>query len=308
MLTQTIHRCSQAIAAIAGVVAIVAATGCGSHVYLGPVADAHSVADIRTALGGAEQAASASSSAAPAATGSGWGTIKGRFVFDGTPPKLAPYAVTKDQATCAPGGKVPLQETLVVDGTGGIKNIAVYLRDASRVHDSAQPKTGDVVFDQKSCMFLTHVIGASVGQTLEIKNSDDVGHNTNIVGKKNTFNQTIPAGQAIPFKLQKEEATPAQVTCSIHPWMSAYLLPRTNGYFAVTAPDGSFEIPNVPAGEKLEFQVWHESAAGAGGALVLTTPEAKALEWSNKGRFSVTLQPGETKEIKVTVPASSFRG
>ena len=57
--------------------------------------------------------------------------------------------------------------------------------------------------------------------------------------------------------------------------MSAYLLPRKNGYFAVTAADGSFEIPNVPAGEKLEFQVWHESAAGAGGGLVVTTPEAK---------------------------------
>jgi plastocyanin len=287
-----------------------AVVGCESHANLGPVADARSVADIRTALAGSAQAATAGTGGtAAAATGTGWGTIKGRFVFDGTPPKMAPYAVTKDQATCAPGGHTPLQETLVVDsGTGGIKYIAVFLREASRVHESAQPKGGDVLFDQKSCVFLTHVIGASVGQTLDIKNSDDVGHNTNIVGKKNTFNQTIPAGQSIPFKLQKEEATPAAVTCSIHPWMSAYLLPRANGYFAVTAADGSFEIKNVPAGEKLEFQVWHESAAGAGGALVLTTPEAKALEWSNKGRFSVTLQPDEVKEIKVTVPASSFRG
>ena len=151
--------------------------------------------DIRTAFGGRRQAAAASEGAAAAATGTGWATIKGQFVFDGTPPKMPPYAVTKDQATCAPGGKAPLQETLVVDsGTGGIKNVAVFLRDASRVHESAQPKSGDVVFDQKSCLFLTHVIGATVGQTLDIKNSDDVGHNTNIVGKKNTFNQTIPAG------------------------------------------------------------------------------------------------------------------
>jgi plastocyanin len=298
------------MAAIAGAMVVVAASGCRQQADSGPVADAHSAMDIRAAFGGSTTAVAASTEGAgAAATGTGWATIKGRFVFDGTAPKMAPYSVTKDQATCSPGGKASLQETLVVDsGSGGIKNVAVYLREASRVHDSAQPKSGDVVFDQKSCMFLSHVIGASVGQTLEIKNSDDVGHNTNIVGKKNTFNQTIPAGQAIPFKLQKEEATPAAVTCSIHPWMSAYLLPRANGYFAVTAADGSFEIPNVPAGEKLEFQVWHESAAGAGGALVITTPETKALEWSNKGRFSVTLQPNEVKEIKVTVPASAFRG
>jgi hypothetical protein len=298
------------ISAIAGSLAVVIASGCGQQADLGPVADVHAAMDIRTAFGGSSTAAPASTEGtAAAATGTGWATIKGRFVFDGTPPKMATYAVTKDQATCAPGGKVPLQQTLLVDSSnGGIKNVAVFLRDASRVHDSAQPKGGDVLFDQKSCLFLTHVIGASVGQTLEIKNSDDVGHNTNIVGKKNTFNQTIPAGQAIPFKLQKEEATPAVVNCSIHPWMSAYLLPRANGYFAVTAADGSFEIANVPAGEKLEFQVWHESAAGAGGGLVITTPEAKSLEWSNKGRFSVMLQPNEVKEIKVTVPASAFKG
>jgi plastocyanin len=299
------------MAVIACAAAAVVGSGCGSNAELGPVADTRSAIVIRTAFGGGEHAAAAGSggAAAPAATGTGWATLKGRFVFDGTLPKMAPYAVTKDQATCAPGGKTPLQETLVVDsGSGGIKNIAVYVREASRVNDSAQPKSGDVVFDQKSCMFLSHVIGATVGQTLSIKNSDDVGHNTNIVGKKNTFNQTIPAGQAVPFKLQKEEAAPAAVTCSIHPWMNAYLLPRKDGYFAVTAADGSFEIANVPAGEKLEIQVWHESAAGAGGALVLTTPEAKTLEWSNKGRFSVTLQPNEVKEIKVTVPASAFRG
>jgi hypothetical protein len=291
---------------------VVVLSGCNADPNLGPVADTRTAMEIRTTFGGSaagEAAGGGAGAAASPGTGTGWGTIKGRFVFDGTPPKMSPYNVTKDQGTCAPGGKTPLQETLVIDsGSGGIKNIAVYLRDASRVHDSAQPKSGDVVFDQKSCMFLSHVIGATVGQTLDIKNSDDVGHNTNIVGKKNTFNQTIPAGQSIPFKLQKEEAAPAAVTCSIHPWMNAYLLPRANGYFAVTAPDGSFEIKNVPAGEKLEFQVWHEDATGAGGALVITSPEAKALEWSNKGRFSVTLQPDEVKEIKVTVPASAFRG
>ena len=133
---------------------------------------------------------------------------------------MPPYNVTKDQATCAPGGKAPLQETLLVDsGTGGIKNVAIYLRDASRVHDSAKPSADNVLFDQKVCVFLTHVCAVTVGQTLDIKNSDNVGHNTNIAGKKNTFNQTIPAGATIAYKVQKEEATPAPVNCSIHPWM-----------------------------------------------------------------------------------------
>ncbi len=90
--------------------------------------------------------------------------------------------------------------------------------------------------------------------------------------------------------------------------MVGYLLPRENAYFAVSAADGSFEIANLPAGEQLDVQVWHESAAGPGGALVVTTPEAKALGWTNKGRLTITLQPDEVKEIQVTVPASAFKG
>jgi len=287
---------------------MLAVVGCGPQADLGPVADAHNARAIREALTSAsESSGGGGETAAP--TGTGWATIRGRFVYDGTPPSMPPYNVTKDQAVCEIGGRAPLQQTLLVDeATHGIKNIAVYVRDASRVHESAQPSTEDILFDQKECLFLSHVMAVNVGQTLDIKNSDPVGHNTNIAGRKNTFNQTIPAGEIIPYKIQQEEATPAPVSCSIHPWMSAYLLPRENSYVAITAADGTFEIPNVPAGEKLDIQVWHESAAGPGGGLVVTSPEAKALNWSNKGRFTVTLQPDEVKEVDVTVPASAFRG
>jgi hypothetical protein len=263
--------------------------------------------EIRTSFGVAASGEGSGGAAEP--TGTGWGTLRGRFVFDGTAPTMPPYNVTKDQATCTIDGKAPPQEWLLVDsGTGGIKNVAVYLRDASRVHDSAKPGSDAVLYDQKECMFLSHVCALTVGQTLDIKNSDNVGHNTNIAGKKNTFNQTIPAGATIPYKVQKEEATPAPVNCSIHPWMLGYLLPRENAYFAVTKEDGSFEIANLPAGEKLDIQVWHESATGPGGALVLTTPEAKSLGWTNKGRITVTIEPDQVKEIQVTVPASAFKG
>jgi hypothetical protein len=152
------------------------------------------------------------------------------------------------------------------------------------------------------------VLGVTVGQTLNLINSDPVGHNTNIDGRVNKFNQTIPAGASIPYPVQKEEATPAKVVCSIHPWMIAYILPRENGYFAVTGDDGSFEIANLPAGEELELQVWHESAAGSGNGLVLNAPEAKQLKWSNKGRFKVTLEEGSTQEFELVVPPTAFRG
>ena len=77
---------------------------------------------------------------------------------------------------------------------------------------------------------------------------------------------------------------------------------------AQTDDQGRFEIANVPAGEPLEFQVWHESGGAASNGLVGETPDAPDLKWTNRGRVSVTLQPDEVKEIKVIVPSSAFRG
>ena len=283
-----------------------ALVGCNRREDLGPIADAAASTKIRQALiPGAESSAS-SGAASEVVTGTGWGTLRGRFIYDGEPPQMQPYNVNKDMEACTVGGQPPLQETLLVDSDSkGIANIAVFVRNVSRVHESAQGGDEEVVFDQKECVFLTHVFPLTLGSTMVIKNSDPVGHNTNIEGK-NSFNQTIPVGEFLNYTPQKEEAVPVSVRCSIHPWMLAYFLPRENGYVAVTAEDGSFEIANLPAGEDLEFQVWHESASGPGKSLVLATPEAKELKWSNKGRFTVKLGEDEVKELNLTVPAVAF--
>ena len=86
--------------------------------------------------------------------------------------------------------------------------------------------------------------------------------------------------------------------------MKAYLLPRNDKYFAVTKDDGSFEIANLPAGEEVEIQVWHERASGPNGALVLPNKE---LKWSPKGRFKVKLDPDETKDLALEIPAGALR-
>ncbi len=298
--------CRTLLVATAATMLIVVA-GCRPSDAPGPVASSSSSEEIRAAFS-SESDQTASASGSTASTGTGWATLKGRFIFDGTPPTMAPYNANKNIATCAPGGKAPLQETLVVDPqSGGIANVAIYLRKASRVHESAKPNDDTVVFDQKVCQFLTHVFPMTVGQTMEVKNSDDTGHNTNITGKSSD-NFTVPEGASVSHKPQKEESVPKLITCSMHPWMVAYYLPRKNGYVAVTAADGSFEIPNLPAGEMLEIQVWHESATGPSGVLVLGTPDARALKWSGKGRFKITLEPDEVKEMEFSVPAVALGG
>jgi hypothetical protein len=293
------------VASAVAAIALALSAGCQRSGELGKFASAADAEKIRKALVGD---VAASEEAEESSSGSGWATIKGHFIYDGDPPPMPPYQVNKDQATCAAGGQTPLQQYLVVDATSrGIANVAIYPRKVSRVHESAAPLTETFVFDQKECVFLTHVAAVSVDQPIEIKNSDDVGHNTNISGQ-NAFNQTIPSGGSAPFAAKREEAVPAPVSCSIHPWMRAYLLPRKDAYFAVTAPDGSFEIANLPAGEEIEVQVWHEHAAGGKGALYVDTDAAKALKWDNKGRFKIKLEPDETRELEITVSPAAFGG
>ena len=133
-------------------------------------------------------------------------------------------------------------------------------------------------------------------------NSDPIGHNTNIAGS--SFNQLIPAGQGTLYKADAETGMPTMVTCNIHPWMKAYAVFRKDGYVAVSAADGSFTIPDLPAGEPLEFQVWHERSNGPNGALGLEKPE---LKWTPKGRFQIRLESDEVKDLgTIDVPATAI--
>src|SRR5688572_8799823 len=137
----------------ASAVAVLAALGCNQPTEMGKFANLGAAEKIRTALVG--DAAAAEGEAA--STGTGWATIRGRFIFEGDPAAMPPYPVNKDAAVCAPGGQPPPQESLVVDSaTKGIANVAIYPRKVSRVHEAAGPKTEPFVFDQEVCVFLTH--------------------------------------------------------------------------------------------------------------------------------------------------------
>lgn len=275
------------------------APGCGSGRVVGPVADAAVAAALRQQLLGGEQDNTAAAAAEAAPTGTGWATLQGRFVFAGTPGERAVLAVDKDMEVCSKAGMKLYDQSLRVDpSTKGLADVVLFVRKASRVKQ-ATPPAEPLLFDQKNCEFLSPVFAARVGQPVDVRNSDPIGHNTNIAGT--AFNQLIPAGGSTIYKPAAETGMPISVTCNIHPWMKAYAVFRKDGYVAVSAVDGSFSLADLPAGEPLEFQVWHARAAGG---LKLDEPE---LKWSPKGRFQVTLEPDEVKDLgTLQVPAAAI--
>ncbi len=276
----------------------VATVGCGSGRVAGPIADAAAAAALRTALLSEEEGKAAAESAP---VGTGWATLKGRFLFAGTPGERQVLVVDKDMEVCSHQGMKLFDQSLRIDPTTkGLADVVVFVRKSSRVKDSAASGT-PLVFDQKECEFLSPVFAARVGQKVDVRNSDPIGHNTNISGTP--FNQLIPAHGSAIYTPASETGMPISVTCNIHPWMKAYAVFRKDGYVAVSAIDGAFEIPDLPAGEPLEFQVWHPRASSG---LKLDRTD---LKWNPKGRFQITLQPDEVKDVgTVEVPASALSG
>ncbi len=229
-----------------------------------------------------------------------WGSLKGRFLYDGTAPAASPLTIDKDQAIC--GDKGLVNEELVVDSKGNIANVMLWVKGKVAVNPDFEKTAGEtVVLDNKGCRFNPHVQGVRVGQTLSVKNSDPVAHNSNLVGKNLQVNPLIPSGGSSETKIEAPEALPVQVSCNIHPWMHARVMVRPNPYFAVSAADGTFEIKNLPAGD-LEFVVYHEKSGYVTDAKVGGSDE----KWT-KGVMKVTIPAGGTKDLgDVKLSAEQF--
>ena len=291
-----------------GLTALAAFCGCERRHVSALRASPDNAVAIRKAFGTGKSAQAASAAELPQPTG--WATIRGRFTLAGTPPARSPLSITKDQQICAPGGRQVLSEELVVDGNGGIKDVAIYLTtkipldNPAFVHpDYEATKTAQVVFDQKECLFLTHLFAARTTNVILVKNSDPVGHNTNIDGKGSAkINVNMVANDSTPYVPGKESPEPFDVNCSIHPWMAAKMLVRDNPYFSVTKPDGAFEIKNVPAGIPLQFKVWQEKLKFITSVKRQTGGQATDEKWPRAG-YKVTLKPDEVHEMNIVVNA-----
>jgi plastocyanin len=184
------------------------------------------------------------------------GTIKGHIKLSGKLPGNSIIRMGMDPK-CAEAnrGKRVVQETVAASLDGSMANVFVRLQGT--FPQTPVPKE-PVVIDQRGCIYRPRVVGARVGQTLQVKNSDELLHNVHsLSAKSNTFNISEPkAGMVQQFTLKDEEVM-LRIKCDVHSWMTTYVGIVTNPYFAVTNEGGTFEIPGVPAGS-YTIQTWHE--------------------------------------------------
>jgi len=223
-----------------------------------------------------------------------WGTLKGRFVYDGKAP--APEKVdTGKEPACAKHAVV--REELVVGADGGLANVVIYVSSKSvKVHPDYEKTAKETVrFDNHHCRFEPHVLAVRLSQTLELHNSDAFAHNSNLAPIRDVaINPLLSPGAKSDYKFEKEQKIPVPISCNIHPWMKGYVVVRENPYVGVSKEDGTFEIADLPTGE-LEFTLWHEMVGW------LNVGAAK-----KKGQFTMKIKDGDGNdlgEIKVAPKA-----
>lgn len=225
-----------------------------------------------------------------------WGSITGRFIFDGKAPAAPKINVDKDAEVCGKHNLV--DEGLIVSPEGELKDAVVYLYTKNpAVHpDYAATAEAEVSLDNKNCRFEPHVAVLRTTQSLVLKNSDPVGHNSKVDAINNlAINVLIPSNGAAPTKFPMQESLPMKVGCNIHPWMGAWVVVKDHPYAAVSNDKGKFEIKNLPAGTELEFVLWQEKSGYLKNAKFTGKSGIAAADM--KGRFKIKLKPGETVDL-----------
>jgi plastocyanin len=184
------------------------------------------------------------------------GTIKGHVRVNGTVPGNPVIRMGMDPM-CAKlnAGKRPVQEIVAATADGSLANVFVSLQGSF----PATPVPAEpVTIDQHACVYVPRVVGARVGQTLQVRNSDELLHNVHGVSAHgNNFNISQPkAGIARQLPLTGAEIM-LPITCDVHRWMTAFVGVVSHPYFATTGVGGNFAIATVPAGA-YTIQAWHE--------------------------------------------------
>lgn len=217
-------------------------------------------------------------------------SIAGKITFKGARPRMQKLRIDED-AGCMQINKAGLfEETVLVGGKdGALANVFVYVKKGLEGKQFAPPlPEQSVTIDQKSCRFAPHVLGVRVNQMIRVTNSDPVTHNIHPQPKENReWNQSQPEGSpALERRFVRPEMF-VRIKCNVHSWMRAYVSVMEHPYFAVTGPDGSFEIPNLPPGD-YTIEAWQEK---------LGTQEVQVhLEPSARQSVALTF-PGATKAL-----------
>jgi plastocyanin len=245
---------------------------CGLPVLLGLVLLAGCGKKDSTEMQPATPAASAPAARATPIDPATAATVSGTVKFDGAAPKAAKIDMSQDPA--CKGTNVA--ENVVVAG-GDLANVFVYVKEGLGNRTFDVPKEA-ITLDQSGCKYHPHVLGVMAGQTVKIVNSDPTTHNIHPTPKDNReWNESQPPQAAPLEKNFAREELMLPVKCNQHPWMRMFVNVTKSPFYAVTGPDGKFEIKGLPPGDYTLAFV-HEKLGEQDQKIVLAAKDSKTVD------------------------------
>lgn len=205
--------------------------------------------------------------------GTGWGyeeievtsggTISGRVVLNGTPPParifhmvFSPNIDFCSQISDGKGNR--LLKEFQVSPDGGFRNVVVSVVGVPR------GKKFDFTpeISLQTCQVGPFVIPVRNQNPIRIVNKDPVTHDLQAYTLLNDytfemFNKPmIPETTATKEIVFRKNHYIFRTQCGVHDFMQSWGMAVGNPYFAVTGPDGSFSIPDLPPGT-YDVIAWH---------------------------------------------------
>ncbi len=114
-------------------------------------------------------------------------------------------------------------------------------------------------FVQKNKRFTPHLLAVTPGTQIEFPNQDPFFHDVFSIYRGKPFDLGLYESGAVR-RVRFTQPGVSFIFCNIHPEMSAAVVVMRTPHFAVTGPDGSFQIAHVPLG-RYKLEVWSESVS-----------------------------------------------
>ncbi len=223
----------------------------------------------RAAIGGTCLAAALALGTTGTSGQAGTGAITGVVTTTAAAPR--PVRVTVDARVC--GAEVP-DESILVNDAGRLAYAVVTLTGVA-----ARAPAAEVSVVNDHCRFTPRVQVAAPRAIVRSSSRDTVLHTTTAqtAAGRPLFSLALPV-PGITMSKPLGEAGVVRVSCNTHPWMTGWLV-VTGEMSAVTGPDGTFTLADVPPG-RYELRVWHEALAAPPRTITVAagSPAAVAFE------------------------------
>jgi plastocyanin len=207
------------------------------------------------------------------------GSIVGTVNFEGNTPHSKLIHMDADPICYAVNKGNIYSQAIILGDHNTLGNVFVYIK--SGLTNTHYPTPIEVaVINQGGCNYTPHVIGVMVGQKVKFLNPDGTLHNVHVMCQINPeFNASMPDfRKEMTVSFDKPEFM-FPVRCDVHPWMQAWMTVMSHPFFAVTGPDGKFEIKNIPAGT-YQIEAWHEKLKTKTATVTVTDNAVQKIDFT----------------------------